>query len=272
MARGFRPVGFYSLDQFREQGQLPLVILLADYLFRRLPFSNDLPDVLTLLDYAHERLSHALLWWNNTCTALLCQGVQAILDMAWERQQGRFLRAWGSKTNRQYFKRGELNQAPLKRKDVPTELAPLCQMLLDDVLLVVRLLRGAIYSYGKRDSHWQLYHQAAAVVLTRLFVLWVELRRATDGWVAQVCLRWALRETWKTLFGADVALPELLMPVRMTVQREREVLHLLIKKGHVREPVRPAPLAEIMARWAAGDLPNAALRGKDGEPAVRCWV
>jgi hypothetical protein len=273
MSRRFRPIGFYSLAQFREREEFPLVILLADYLFAHLPFSKERPDVLGLLDYAHEKLAQALLWWPNMCTSLICRSFLAILAMAHARQEQR-LRAWGSRTNRQYFKQGELVQAPLRRKDIPTELAPLCQMLLADALLVARLLRGALFYFGKRDPHWQLFHQAAAVVLTRLFVLWVELRHTTDGWVAQVCLRWALRQTWQTLFGAELALPDLLQPVRMTVQREREVLRLLIKKGHADEAVLPEPLAEVLRCWQAGDLPPAAPpRGAGREPVlVRFWV
>jgi hypothetical protein len=127
--------------------------------------------------------------------------------------------------------------------------------LFKEALLAIHLLRGARRCGRRQQRQWQLYHQAAAVVLTRLLEAWLKLRKEASDWIAYTCLRHALQRAWQTVFGPAAPVLELLeekdMPLWVEVETF-QVMTEMARRGHRRAP---ASLARMVAEWQRGNLP-----------------
>jgi hypothetical protein len=115
-------------------------------------------------------------------------------------------------------------------------------------------LRGARFYAHIRSPLWQLYHQHAGIALSRLYTMWLRLRKETTPWIAYTCLRWALGEAWRVLFGPKAALPEKLDEQDMPLWAEWgtfEVLSKLTQKVWHAKVLRP--LLKVVDEWQGGN-------------------
>jgi hypothetical protein len=89
-----------------------------------------------------------------------------------------------------------------------------------------------------------------------LYTVWLRLRKETSVWMAYTCLRWALGEAWKVLFGPHAELPEKLKEKDMPLWAEHETLEVLTKLvKRVPHARVPKPFLKVMAQWQKGNLP-----------------
>jgi hypothetical protein len=147
--------------------------------------------------------------------------------------------------------------APFTADDLPRSPYELCERLLKEALVVIHLFRGARIYAHPHNSDWQLYHQHGAVALSRLAVTWLKLRKATSPYMAYTCLRWALGEAWKTLFGPKAELLEKLKAQDMPLWAEWETFEVLSKlTREARHARAPRPFQPIVAQWQRGNLPT----------------
>ncbi len=260
-----------SLNDVSEDELLPLVTLLCDTLMRHAPIVLPLPDVMGLLECVHPRLNLGHFTVTSDGSNYLCRAVTVVLDAALTAEQ-RHERAWGGKDDPQRFRQRDCMQEPLRRCDLPTSSHDIHKCLEQEFPLLLRLLRCARRFFWQRSLLWQACLQAAAIVLSRILLLWMHLRRLIGGWCAEVCLRAALRKTWELLFGTRLPLPDLLKKLPMTLRRERKTLRMFIEEGKNAQALPPEPFAELVARWQAGLLPPAHELSKEEEDQERCLV
>jgi hypothetical protein len=260
-----------SLDGIPEEELVPAATLLCDCLMRHAPAWVTLPDVMGVLEHAHPWLDVNLLTVISDGSNSLCRAVVEVMEAAITYEQ-RHQRAWGGKDDPQRFRQRDCIQVPLDRKKLPRTSHDLDKRLVAEMPLLLRLLRCARRFFWRGNLLWQACLQAAAIVLSRVLLLWLALRRKIGGWCAQVCLRAALRKAWLMLFGAGAELPKLLKKLPMTLRRERKTLRLFIKEHKNGGVLPPEPFAELVARWQAGLLPPAHELSEAEEDEVRCEV
>jgi hypothetical protein len=260
-----------SLDDVPEDELLPLATLLCETLMRRAPVAVALPDVLGVLEHVHPQLKLGLFTVPSAGSNYLCRALTVVLDAALTAEQ-RHERAWGSKDDPQRFRQRDCIQEPLRRFQLPATSHALHQRLSDEVPLLLRLLRWTRRFFWQRNLLWGACLQAAAIVLSRILLLWLALRRKIGGWCAHVCLRAALRKAWALLFGGRAPLPDALKKLPMTLRRERKTLLIFCKEGMDAGALPPEPFAELIARWQAGLLPPAHELSEEEEDQERCLV
>jgi hypothetical protein len=247
------PFQDFNLYHTLRDNEWPLGRFLAFYLhgiFARLFVPLDL---LYLLRYVQHKLHMGLFWQPHAGAELLCQVLMLILDTAEERQR-KYQRSWGDPQHRR-FRLRDLVQEAISAERLPRSAYVLAERLYEELRLAVHLLRGARWYARRQQALWQSYHQAAAIVLSRVLVIWLRLRKETSPWVAYACLRTALRQVWRLLFGERTALPDVLEEQSVSVWTEAETLEVfahMAKRGHTRAP---RALAGIVAEWQRGNLP-----------------
>lgn len=219
-------------------------------------------ELLALVKYSLHEPTLSLLWDASAGSELLCYALDLLLTTAWQRQKKRLL-SWGDKEHRRFSRKRDLIQQPITADDLPRGPYKLCERLLKEVLVVIHLLRGARYFAHLHNPIWQLYHQHAAIALSRLYTTWLKLRQETSPWVASTCLRWALGEAWKTLFGPTADLPERLKEQDVPLWAEWEAYEVVSDPRRAARDMRiPRPLEPLVAQWRRHYLP---LRPPAGE-------
>jgi hypothetical protein len=249
------PFDDFNLDRTLRQDEWPLPRLLAFYLVGKVEQWLSPVSLLDLLKYSLHYLTLRLFWEPTGGSELLCYALNLLLSTAEARQKKRLL-SWGDKAHRRFSIKRDLMLKTLKLDDLPRSPYVLCERLLEEAMLAIHLLRGARMYAHRRHSLWQLYHQNAAIALSRLYTTWLKLRKETSLWMAHTCLRWALGEAWQTVFGPKAELPERLQAQDMPLWAEWETFEVLKeltqKAPHAKVP---RPFVPVVAEWQRGNLP-----------------
>ncbi len=265
------PMQFFSLEHAHKHNQFPLARFYAGYLSRRIPHPVNPLNALALLEFAHPRLNCHCFWVDNAGSALICEAFDLILDTAQDRQKNGE-RSWGPAQKLQRFRRADLLIAPLNIPALSQVSSVLTQQLVDEALLAVRLLRAARDFCGKARVDWLTTHAAAATALSRLFETWLALRHHTSPFIARVCLRWALEQVWRLLFGENAPLPKLFDREKMPLKIEREALRIFANEWKTHQAPPPAPFLGVVQQWQQGNLPPAKKQASAIEDRARFLV
>jgi hypothetical protein len=246
-----RPIIAFPED-FWSEGQ-PLVTFLRTFhtIHREKPIAR--PDALTILDGLDTRPLLA----EHTGAKLL--GVLlGVIVFTIHKRAGQQKRAFGGRARPLQFDPAELAQTLPDPRTLPTTLHPLCDMLLKDVWTCVRLAWAAQDLYARKSGVWVTLHRLVGIVMLRILLVWRQIRRFNGPWVAVVCLRWALRQVWGTLFGEPVKLTRaaksLLTQEALSVGQEWQMWGRLREESKAGAEL-PAPFATMVLTWLAGDLP-----------------
>ncbi len=249
------PFDDFNLDRTLRNDEWPLARFLACYLMGVVDRWLSPLDLLYLLKYSLHQLALRLFWEPTAGAELLCSALDLILRTALARQKKRLL-SWGDKEHRRFSQKRDLIQQPIKLEDLPPSPAALCERLLQEALVVIHLLRGARFYAHSHSPLWQLYHQHAGIALSRLYTVWLRLRKETTPWMAYLCLRWALGEAWQTLFGPKAELPEKLDAQDMPLWAEWETFEVLRELTRQVPHARvPRPLLKVVHEWTHGNPP-----------------
>lgn len=147
---------------------------------------------------------------------------------------------------------------PLDANKLPRQIAPLCQMMKQEMPRLIRLTLEAQAAYEDHlERYWLACHLAVGIALLNMQTLFVALRRLTTSWFALLCLRWALRSGWEAFLGKDTftrAAKEWFEEVPITLAEEAELWRILKQAGE-REGTPPEPFVPLIRRWRAGELP-----------------
>jgi hypothetical protein len=249
------PFDDFNLDKTLRNDEWPLARFLAYYLLGFVEGWLSPWDLLLLLKYSLQHLPLRLFWEPTAGAELLCYAFDLILKTAQERQK-KCLLSWGDTEHRRFSQKRDLIQKPVRFEDLPPSPSALCERLLQEALVVIHLLRGARFYAHIHSPLWQLYHQHAGIALSRLYTVWLRLRKETTPWIAYLCLRWALGEAWQVLFGPKAPLPEKLdeqdMPLWAEVETFEVLSQLTRKVPHARVP---KPLLKVVWEWTHGNPP-----------------
>ncbi len=251
----FNPIQEHNLDHALRHDEWPVGRFLAYHLKGCLPKTITPLDLLFLVGLVCSRLGLHRLWDTHAGAKLLCEAFELIVTTAEQRQKKR-LPSWGDQDHRRSFSQRDFLQQSITAEDLPRSAYELEERLFKEALLAVHLLRGARRCGRRQQGQWQLYHQAAAIVMTRILEAWLKLRKETSDWMAHACLRHALQRVWQALFGLETPVSELLDEQDMPQWIEVEVLDVMTdmaKRGHTRAP---AMLARVVAAWQKGNLPK----------------
>ena len=135
----------------------------------------------------------------------------------------------------------------------------LCELLHEELLLLLRLLRAAQRAYWREPTgdEWQDGQRAAMLVLVRIVQIGKRLRQHANRWYAEQCLRNELAWLWVDQFGADAEVPEeaevWLSRLDIPPHYERQILKRLgaeAKWGYE----LPRPFRRLYARWQRGEV------------------
>ena len=260
----------------------PLTSFLYYYPIRNAPKLMPQPDALGVLGFVDD-LDTQGLWRQTATTTFLVRGLTLLLDQA-NALEARHQRAWGGAEHPQRLRPNEAIQPPRDPKTLPLNLQELGALLDEELALCFRLARAGQQYYWARNFLWAGYHQAAAVVLSRVYDILALLLARTDWWYLEVCLRAAFRQIWEELFGLGIPLPSLLRKKPLPrwqerlllewmtrAEREARCLARLRKQPYV-PPKPPRPFAEVLAAWQAGDLPPPTRGTRMEEARARFWV
>ena len=163
-------------------------------------------------------------------------------------QQERRQRACGGLTHPNRFTPRDLRQ---EDADLPALAAmtsqQLCDLLLEELRLLLRVMRAAQRAFCKQRKGWWQYHVATAVVLKRVLHVCAALRKRANRYYAEQCLREALRLLWVDQFGRAVAPPEemqqwLCQRADVPAKEEAYIVRCLL-----REQAEGHPIPEIFA-------------------------
>ncbi|HEY7126218.1 MAG TPA: hypothetical protein VH540_19905 [Ktedonobacterales bacterium] len=265
------PMQFFSLEHAQKHNQFPIARFFAGYLARRVPTPVNPLSALALLEFAHPRLNRHCFWVDNVGSALICEAFDLILDTAQDRQKNGE-RSWGPAKKLQRFRRADLLVEPLNIAALSEVSSVLSQQLVEEALRAVRLLRAAREFCGKEQVDWLSTHAAAGVALARLFETWLALRHHTSPFIARVCLRWALEQVWRLLFGEQAPLPALFDRDKMPLKIERETLRIFANEWKKHQSPPPAPFLGVVQQWQGGNLPPAKKQSAAIEDRARFLV
>ncbi len=266
------PSPFYearTLQELLAADRLSLVDLFRMYLPLNAPRPLPAPEVMTALD----DLKRDSFWQETFISTALCKAMLFVLCASATREDQHKTIA-GGKANPNRYRESDLIQTLPEESSLPRRSGPICRRLLDELPLLIRLMRKAQRAYWKSNPLWKVCHQAAAIVLLRIVRMCKTLRRQSTAWFTHVCLRWAFRVVWGNLFAGDnrrsPEAEEQLKPLPMTVSHERAAFAFLMREG--RESAEPPPPFElVLARWLVGDLPPIP-QSREEEQAVRGYV
>lgn len=177
------------------------------------------------------------------------------------RQRARSKRFAGGRGNR-YHPR-DLEQRPadvLALRRMSSEA--LCQLLREELRLLLRLLRATQQSYWQAPSgfDWEPRHRAAMQVLERILHICAALRHRANRWYAEVCLREALLDLWTECFGPQVSVGrwwKWLLPVEVPEKAERRIAKRLAWEQAKGQEI-PEQFLDLLAAWERGELVAAA--------------
>jgi hypothetical protein len=176
-------------------------------------------------------------------------------------QHARHHRACGGQAHPNRFTPKDLRQ---RDADLPALAAmtsvELCALLLEELRLLLRVMRAAQRAFWKQKKGWWGYHVAAALVLKRVLHVCAALRKRANRFYAEQCLREALRLLWVEQFGPRVSPPEevqqwLCQRADVPAKEETIILRCLLREREQgQEP--PAHLAWLVAAWERPSRPG----------------
>ncbi len=136
----------------------------------------------------------------------------------------------------------------------------LCELLGQELRLLLRLLRAAIRAYQnpKMEMLWDDRHRAVTLVLVRVLQIGARLRERGSHFLAEECARWELMRLWYDQFGENLPPPgwvHRLMRPQEEIKGwgQRRMLKHLLEEQSLGRPIPPA-LADFFAAWQRGEL------------------
>ncbi len=138
---------------------------------------------------------------------VLCEALLGFLAMI-SQQRARRKAACGGWARPNRFTPADLLQSDA---DIPALAAmtsqQLCDLLFDELRLLLRVTRAAQRAFWKQKQDWWQYHRATALVFKRVLHICAALRKRANRYYAEQCLREALRLLWEDQFGPHVPAP-----------------------------------------------------------------
>lgn len=247
-----RPPVLFPADFWSEDTQ-PIVTFLRTFhtLHRDTPIARQ--DALTLLDGLDTRPLTA----EHVGAQLLGRSLLVILATIHTRARQKH-RAFGGKLKPLEFDLAELEQTLPDARTLPTTLQPLCDLLVKDLWVLLRLVWAGQDLYTRKSALWVTLHRLVGIVLLRILMIWKQIQRFNPPWIAIGCLRWALREVWGSLFGQPVKLNKAakdhLKQEALSIGQERELWKRLKEESDTGAGM-PGPFVPLVERWLSGDTP-----------------